>query len=76
MFLQWAFASFHDACVTFAAGIVGNLAISLRDLNRIGIIASGKIERMPKTVQRLRGIFADKIVRRMAIIADRYTAMT
>lgn len=65
----------HDVRVTFAAGVFGNPAVAFCDLDVIGIVAGGEIERMPETVLRLGRILADEIRRRMTVIACRHAAM-
>lgn len=62
--------------VTAAAGVLGNFAIPFVDLDVLGKIAGGKAERVPESVHRLGGIFANQIMRGVAIVTGRHAAMT
>ena len=75
MFGRRPFDGFRNVCVTFATGFVGNFLVSFGDLNGVGIIAGGEIERVPETVLRLGGILAHKIRRGVTIVAGRHTPM-
>ena len=58
-----------DVFVTTTAGVFGDLVIEFGDLDGVGIPAGCEVERMPETVVRLDGVFAEDIVRSMAIVA-------
>jgi len=59
----------RDVLVTPAAGVLGNSVVELGDLNRVGIVATGEIKGMPETVIGLHRIFANEVVRGVAIVA-------
>ena len=66
----------HDIRVTFTARTFGDLATALGDLNRIRETSHREIIRMPETVSSLGPVFADKIVRGMAVVAGGDVSMT
>ena len=70
-----AFDGFGDFRVTLSAGLIGNLPVAFRDLDRVGIISDGEVEGVPESVFGLGLVFAKKIVRRVAIIARGDAAM-
>jgi len=55
--------------VAFTAGVFGNPAIISLDKYGVRIIAGGKGERVPKTIVRLGGILAEKILWSVTIVA-------
>jgi hypothetical protein len=65
-----------QALVARATGLFGYSPVPLSDLYRLVKPAGRKIVRMPKSVPRLCSVFADKVGRRMAIIAGRDRSVT
>jgi hypothetical protein len=55
--------------MTVAARLLGDFQIVSFDLNRLVKAAGREIVGMPETVRGFRGVFADKIVRRVTIVA-------
>jgi len=66
----------HDIRVTITAGALRNLATAVGDLNWVRIISHREVIRMPKPVSPLRPVFADKIVRSVAVVAGGNISMT
>lgn len=46
------------------------------DLNRVRIFSGGEVKRMKETVSSFHRVFADKVVRRVTVIARRHRMMT
>ena len=64
-----------DVLVATAAGVLRYLMVELGDLNGVGIVAAREVERMPESIVGLHRIFADQIVRGVAIVAGRDRVM-
>ena len=58
-----------DVLMTATARVFRNFVIEAGDLNRVGISAAGEIKGVPETVIGFYRVFADDIVRRVAIVA-------
>ncbi len=65
-----------DRLMAPAAGVLGDLVIELCNLDGVGIPAAGEVKRMPESVVRLHCIFADDVVRCVAIVAGRGRVVT
>lgn len=64
-----------DVSVTGATGAFGDARIHRRDANRFRERASGEVERMPEPIAGFGCVFADEVVRRVAVVAHRHAAM-
>src|SRR5271169_4715909 len=62
--------------VTATAGVLGDFVIEPGDLDRVGIAAGGEVEGMPESVVGLHRIFADDVMRSVAVVAGRDRMMT
>ncbi len=58
------------------AGVLSDFTIPRLDLNWIVVVAERESERMEKAVIRFRHVFADKVVRQMAVVANGHMMMT
>ena len=66
----------HDIVMTFTACAFGDTAATILDLNRFVKVASGKSERMKKSVFRLGEVLWNEAGRRVTIIAGGNGTMT
>jgi hypothetical protein len=65
-----------DHCLmASSARLLGDLSVSLRDLDRFVESAEREVVRMPKTVPSLRRILSDHIRRRVAVVTGSYRFM-
>src|SRR5215831_1968426 len=55
--------------VASPAGILDHPVIEFRDLNGVGVISAGEVERVPESVVRFYRVLSDDVVRRVAVIA-------
>ena len=65
----------NDIFVTSAAGVFSYLSIKMSNLNVVRVVPSREVKRMKKTVHRLYGVFAGKVMRSVAIVAGSGRAM-
>jgi len=66
----------HNILVAMTARTFSNLATALGDLNWVGKVSHREIVRMPESIPSLGPVFADEIVRGMAIVASGDVSMT
>lgn len=62
--------------VTMSARRLGHLQIAPRDLYRLVKIIERKVVRVPESVRRLCRVLADRVVRRVTVVARRHTLVT
>src|ERR1035438_8377082 len=62
----------RDVLVTAAASVLRDPVIELGDLNRVGVVAAGEVKGMPESVVCLHGVFANEVVRGVAIVTGGY----
>lgn len=65
----------RDVFVTAPAGVFRHSVIELGDLDRVWIVAAGKVVRMPESVVGLHCILADDVVRCVAIVTCGHRTM-
>jgi hypothetical protein len=60
-----------DVLVTLEAGALGDIVVSLRNVDFVRKSLRGECERMEEAVECLSAVLANQAGRRMAVIADR-----